>query len=582
MSIIHSPASAPQSMHRAAGAGPRMRLLADMPVRERRLPLAGIQTAVLEGGEGEPIVLLHGPGEYGAKWRRILPVLVATHRVIAPDLPGHGETEAIEAPLEPDQVLAWLGELIEQTCPSPPILVGQILGGAIAARFAATHGERIRALVLSDTLGLAPFEPAPQFGAALTAFLAEPGEASHDGLWQQCAFDLDRLRAVMGEEWDRIRAYNLDRSKRPELKATQQSLMERFGVPPLAPDSLAGIAVPVTLVWGREDRATRLAVAEAASARFGWPLHVIDAAGDDPPIEQPAAFLRALAAAIDTVSAAQAPETALGIAWDRVAPGYDRVVTASHMALGEEALRRAGLCPGTRFLDVAAGSGALGIPAARMGAEVTAVDVSPAMLALLARRAREEGLPVATRVMDGEALELADGVFDMAGSQFGVMLFPDMPKGIAEMARVVRPGGRVVVVAFGEPREVEFLDFLARAVRTVRPGFEGLPQSPPPLPFQLRDPQRLREVLAGAGLGEVSVETTREQMVFRAGRELWEWLVWSNPIVETLLGELALEGAERERVRAALEDAVRERAGGGAAAVLASPIHIGIGRRTRS
>jgi ubiquinone/menaquinone biosynthesis C-methylase UbiE len=68
------------------------------------------------------------------------------------------------------------------------------------------------------------------------------------------------------------------------------------------------------------------------------------------------------------------------------------------------------------------------------------------MLELLKERARKEGLKVETRVMDGQALGLDDNSFDMAGSQFGVMLFPDMPKGIREMARVVRPGGRCLPV----------------------------------------------------------------------------------------------------------------------------------------
>jgi pimeloyl-ACP methyl ester carboxylesterase len=57
---------------------------------------------------------------------------------------------------------------------------------------------------------------------------------------------------------------------------------------------LAGIAVPTTLIWGRHDLATSLGVAEAASARYGWPLRVIEDAGDDPVMEQPERFVQAL------------------------------------------------------------------------------------------------------------------------------------------------------------------------------------------------------------------------------------------------------------------------------------------------
>src|SRR5690606_11409635 len=115
-------------------------------------------------------------------------------------------------------------------------------------------------------------------------------------------------------------------------------------------------------------------------------------------------------------------------------------------------------------LDVAAGSGALSLPAARLGARVLAVDISPGMVERLAARARAEGLAnLETRVMDGHALELEDNTFDLAASQFGVMLFPDLPRGLSEMARVTRPGGRVLVVTFGPFEQVEFIGFFIRA-----------------------------------------------------------------------------------------------------------------------
>ena len=158
-------------------------------------------------------------------------------------------------------------------------------------------------------------------------------------------------------------------------------------------------------------------------------------------------------------------------AWDKIAPGYDKTNTPTQMWLGNEGLRRAELRAGMRFLDVAAGSGALSIPAARLGAQVLATDQSPVMLELLRARARQEGLNIETRVMDGHALELDDNSFDMAGSQFGVMLFPDMPKGISEMVRVVKPGGRVLMNVYGDPHKIEFFGFFVGAIQSVRPDF---------------------------------------------------------------------------------------------------------------
>ncbi|MER8552034.1 hypothetical protein NKH37_07630 [Mesorhizobium sp. M1217] len=80
----------------------------------------------------------------------------------------------------------------------------------------------------------------------------------------------------MGENWERLRAYNLDRAQAPALKPTQQGLMEQFGFPAIPSEELARIRIPTFLIWGRHDLATPLPVAEAASVRYGWPLHIID------------------------------------------------------------------------------------------------------------------------------------------------------------------------------------------------------------------------------------------------------------------------------------------------------------------
>ncbi len=266
-------------------------------------------------------------------------------------------------------------------------------------------------------------------------------------------------------------------------------------------------------------------------------------------------------------------------AWDKIAPGYDKTNTPTQMGIANEGLRRAGLRGGMRFLDVAAGSGALSIPAARLGAQVLATDQSPVMLELLKERANQDGLNIETRVMDGHELELDDNSFDMAGSQFGVMLFPDMPKGISEMVRVVKPGGRVLMNVYGDPHKIEFLDFLVGAAQSVRPDFDGPPMDPPPLEFQLADPERLRKEFSAAGLKDVKVETITETTEHKSGMDLWEWLVWSNPIVEMVLGSLNLTNDERGVIQQTLEKMVRERSDGSGAAKLTNPINIGVGTK---
>lgn len=123
--------------------------------------------------------------------------------------------------------------------------------------------------------------------------------------------------------------------------------------------------------------------------------------------------------------------------WDRIAEDFDRLSTPHTIRLGEQAVERVGLRPGMRFLDVAAGSGGLSLPAARLGARVVATDIAPTMIARLSARAGEEGLAnLEGRVMDGYALDLEDDSFDVSGSQNGVSLFPDQKRGLGEMVRV--------------------------------------------------------------------------------------------------------------------------------------------------
>ena len=266
-------------------------------------------------------------------------------------------------------------------------------------------------------------------------------------------------------------------------------------------------------------------------------------------------------------------------AWDYIAAGYDEFVTPTHMWLANEGLRRAGLRPGMRFLDVAAGSGALSIPAARLGARVLSTDISPGMLERLGARAREAGLDIETRVMDGHALDLENDTFDISGSQFGVMLFPSMPLGIREMARVTKPRGRVLMAAYGAPQKIEFFGFFVNAIRAAVPGFTGPPMDPPPLPFQLQNPETLRQELTGAGLKDIRVETITEKLEFQTGEQLWDWLTNSNPIVGMVLAELDLATEQIAVVREALDRMVRERSGGSGPAILTNPINIGVGMK---
>lgn len=265
-------------------------------------------------------------------------------------------------------------------------------------------------------------------------------------------------------------------------------------------------------------------------------------------------------------------------AWDEVAAGFDEYATPLTTSFAEMALDRVDLGPGVRFLDVAAGSGALSIPAARLGAEVMATDVSPAMVELLAARARNEDLAdLEARVMDGHALEFEDDTFDVSASQNGVSLFSDMQRGLREMVRVTKAGGQVLILAFGPPTEAEFLTFFTGAMQAAVPGFDGLPMDPPPLPFQVADPEKLRAQLADAGLNDIQIDTETWEMEFQSATHLWNVVVNSNPIAVALVADLSRE--QITEVQDILDTKLRERSGESGPAVLTTRMNIGIGTK---
>lgn len=267
-------------------------------------------------------------------------------------------------------------------------------------------------------------------------------------------------------------------------------------------------------------------------------------------------------------------------AWDAIAAAYDRHVAPGEADLATTALRLAGLKPGDTFLDVCAGTGGLSLPAARLGAKVLATDWAPKMIEHFEARVREEGLPdAAGRVMDCHALDVPDDSYDVTGSQFGVMLVPDQSQALREMVRVTRPGGTVLLIAYGNPEEFEALHFTIGAIQAVVPDFEGPPEDEPMLEFQVADPQELRRRLEAAGLEDVAVHTSEQERIeVRTGRQLWDWTMGSNPVAGTITS--GLTDAQRSDVIGVLDGMLRERAGGnGGPAVLTAPLNIGVGTK---
>ena len=152
-------------------------------------------------------------------------------------------------------------------------------------------------------------------------------------------------------------------------------------------------------------------------------------------------------------------------AWHRWDPTFDTWLGAAT----ERMLDLANVGEGSRVLDVAAGSGGQTYAAARRGATVLATDLSEAILGYI------RGPRIATRVMDGEALDVEDGTFDAVVSRLGIMYFPNKPRALAEQRRALRPGGRVGAIVFAEGDRNGFFSVPISIIRERA-------QLPPPTP----------------------------------------------------------------------------------------------------
>ena len=270
------------------------RAIEGLPMTERRLDVAGVSTIVLEGGEGPPMILLHGQGGFGAFMGGMAARLVDRYRVIVPDLPGLGRSELRGGMLDAQGVADWLRELIAKTCDQPPILFGASLGGSIAARFARDHPNEVNRIILMDSGSLGAFRPAPAVLLAMIRFMKNPSVAAAERMQNVIFRDGAQVRAQMGERLTALRDYQIERAKQPSVQRANRVLLRTLGTKRIPDEELQEISVPVDLIWGRQDRVMKFKIAERASKKFGWPLYPIEDAGHIPVVEQPAAFGAAL------------------------------------------------------------------------------------------------------------------------------------------------------------------------------------------------------------------------------------------------------------------------------------------------
>jgi len=212
-------------------------------------------------------------------------------------------------------------------------------------------------------------------------------------------------------------------------------------------------------------------------------------------------------------------------------------------------LQTAELQPGERVLEVAGGAGRVGLQAAEAvgpDGSVLCSDYSEEMVKVARERFERLEVPnIETRALDAQGLDLGDGEFDAVLCRFGYMLMPDPQQALRESARVLRPGGRLVLAVWGTAADNPWLTIILDAVRS----HLGAPEPEPgaPGPFSLGDPSRLRDLLDRAGLVEVEVETVPTRQLYDSLDAWWEKILNVGGPLQAILGPMP-EG-ERNEIR---------------------------------
>ena len=271
---------------------------AKLPALEERFAeLKGSRMRYFVGGEGPPLILVHGLGGAAANWTELAPLLVPNHRLLVPDLPGHGGSEALPAVsgLEPfaDRVAALAAR--EGMLPAP--VVGHSLGGAVVLRLALRHPDAVSAVVLAAAAGLSlgsiwgrqlqsvfstvrPGRLAARWRDRVSRSLllrrfvfgfvsvADPGSLTNEAVEGFLAAQL--LHTDVDSAWQALRADD----PRQELEA---------------------VRCPVLVLWGAEDVQLPLDDAFEYARRLGAKLRIVADCGHLVIVERPHACLDALA-----------------------------------------------------------------------------------------------------------------------------------------------------------------------------------------------------------------------------------------------------------------------------------------------
>jgi pimeloyl-ACP methyl ester carboxylesterase len=261
-------------------------------VEPKYLELHGERIAYRDVGHGPPMLLIHGMAGSSQTWRAVLPRLSAHHRVLAPDLMGHGLSAKPRGDYSLGAFAVWLRDFLDQLGIGRVALVGQSLGGGVAMQFVHQHPDYVERLVLISSGGLGP-----EVGWTLRAMSAPGAELILPVVAPQFAVNFgERVRtrltgwglrsARAAETWSAYSSLADPHSRKAFLR-TLRSVVDHRGQAVSAFNRLSfAEGLPALLIWGADDRI--IPASHGAAAHRALPdsrLTVLPGVGHYPHLE---------------------------------------------------------------------------------------------------------------------------------------------------------------------------------------------------------------------------------------------------------------------------------------------------------
>jgi 2-hydroxy-6-oxonona-2,4-dienedioate hydrolase len=242
----------------------------------KHVEVYGQKIAYVDEGTGPAVILLHGLGANHGIWRATIPALAATYHVYALDQLGSGASDKPLIDYRVGVLSDFLEEFMNRLAIPRASLVGNSLGGWVAAEFAIQHPERVEKVILLDNAGYFVDRPT----RASLAFLNPSTLSGVRAMLEKTVADKQRLSDAL------VRRFYTDKMKSGDSYTIDRFIDSMARGEDVLTDRLGSIAEPTLVIWGRDDPLIPLSVGETIASKIPNARKVIlDHCGHIPPLE---------------------------------------------------------------------------------------------------------------------------------------------------------------------------------------------------------------------------------------------------------------------------------------------------------